>query len=57
MGSPGTDPNSRRSRFAGSDLALKLCPTAFSPPRRERTVRFALPPVRSDAPGSWDGRA
>ncbi len=35
--------------FAGSDLALRLCLDRILAPRRERTVRFALPPVRSAA--------
>src|SRR5712691_12513301 len=35
--------------FAGSDLALKLCLDRILAPRRERTVRFALPPIRSAA--------
>jgi Family of unknown function (DUF5681) len=35
--------------LAGSDLALKLCLDRILPPRRERTVRFALPPIASAA--------
>ena len=31
--------------FAGSDLALKLCLDRILAPRRERIVRFALPPI------------
>jgi len=34
---------------AGSDLALRLCLDRILAPRRERTVRFALPPVASAA--------
>ena len=33
----------------GSDLALKLCLDRILAPRRERTVRFALPPIESAA--------
>jgi hypothetical protein len=33
----------------GSDLALKLCLDRILAPRRERTVRFALPPIDSPA--------
>lgn len=33
----------------GSDLALKLCLDRILAPRRERTVRFALPPIESPA--------
>src|SRR6266446_645385 len=36
-------------RLAGSDLTLRLCLDRILAPRRERTVRFALPPVRSAA--------
>src|SRR6266851_748790 len=35
--------------IAGSDLALKLCLDRIIAPRRERTVRFALPPITSAA--------
>src|SRR6266853_3738609 len=35
--------------LAGSDLALKLCLDRILAPRRERTVRFALPPIASAA--------
>ncbi len=34
---------------AGSDLALKICLDRILAPRRERTVRFALPPIESAA--------
>src|SRR5262245_51008486 len=33
----------------GSDLALKLCLDRILAPRRERTVRFSLPPIESPA--------
>ena len=33
----------------GSDLALKLCLDRILAPRRERTVRFVLPPIDSPA--------
>ncbi|MGE0260596.1 MAG: DUF5681 domain-containing protein [Alphaproteobacteria bacterium] len=33
----------------GSDTALKLCLDRILAPRRERTVRFALPPINSAA--------
>ena len=35
--------------LAGSDLALKICLDRILAPRRERTVRFALPPIGSPA--------
>ena len=35
--------------LAGSDLALKICLDRILAPRRERTVRFALPPIESAA--------
>jgi Family of unknown function (DUF5681) len=35
--------------LAGSDLALKLCLDRILAPRRERTVRFALPAIASAA--------
>ena len=33
----------------GSDLALRLCLDRILAPRRERTVRFSLPPIESPA--------
>jgi hypothetical protein len=33
----------------GSDLALKICLDRILAPRRERTVRFVLPPIESPA--------
>ncbi len=35
--------------LAGSDFALKICLDRILAPRRERTVRFALPPIESSA--------
>ncbi len=35
--------------LAGSDLALKLCLDRILAPRRERSVRFALPPIDGPA--------
>lgn len=35
--------------LAGSDFALKICLDRILAPRRERTVRFALPPIDSPA--------
>jgi hypothetical protein len=39
---------------AGDTIALRLCLERIVPPRRERTLRFALPPLQSaaDAPAA-----